>query len=129
LRVAVLSRGAVRVPASILSAQPVKIPDGQTAKVRVAIPPGYQAFENVAFELSEPPEGITLRDLSVAFGVAEFAVQVDGAKIKPGLRGNLIVTVSGERQPGGNAAAKAARRRLPMGTLPAIPFEVIGAPR
>jgi hypothetical protein len=129
LRVAVLSRGAVRVPASILSAQPVKIPDGQAARVRVAIPPGYQAFENVEFELSEPPEGITLRDLSLGFGAAEFAVQVDGAKIKPGLRGNLIVTVSGERQPPGNAAATAARRRLPMGTLPAISFEVIGAPR
>ena len=129
LRVVVLARGAVRVPASILSAQPVKVPVGQAARIRVAIPPGYRTFENVEFELSEPPDGITLRDLSVGPGVADFAVQVDAATIKAGLKGNLIVSVSGERQPGANAAPAAARRRVPMGMLPAIRFEVVEAPR
>jgi hypothetical protein len=129
LRVVVLARGAVRVPASILSAQPVKVPAGQAARVRVAIPPGYRTFENVEFELSEPPDGITLRDVSVGPGVADFAVQVDVEKIKAGLKGNLIVSVSGERRPGANAAPDAARRRVPMGMLPAIRFEVVEAPR
>jgi hypothetical protein len=54
----------------------------------------------------------------------QFVLQADAAKVKPGLRGNLIVTVSGERVPTGNQQAAAARRRVPLGTLPAIAFEI-----
>ena len=38
--------------------------------------------------------------------------------------GNLIVTAFAEKKP---ADAKAATQRIPLGTLPAIPFEVVGA--
>ena len=80
-------------------------------------------------------------------GGAEFVVQADAAKSKAGFRGNLIVTVSGERVPGPNAQAApippaqvvpnasagqaalpppaAARRRVTIGTLPAIAVEII----
>jgi hypothetical protein len=129
LRVAVLSRGGVRVPAAVTSPQPVRVAPGRPARVRVSLPPGYRAFENVEFELSEPPDGIALKGLSVGFGVAEFLLEADESKIRPGFRGNLIVVVSGERQPPANAKAPAPRRRLPMGTLPAISIEVIAPPR
>jgi hypothetical protein len=143
LRVSVIARGATRISSSILSSRPVRIPAGGTARVRVAMPPAYLAFDKIEFELSEPPEGIALRDVSLdraglqaggrfgaPFGAqpqfgAQFVLQADATKIKPGLRGNLIVTISGERVPAGNQPAPPVRRRLPLGTLPAIPFEII----
>jgi len=126
LRLTVLARGGVRVPPRIVGDQVVKIPAGGTVRVRVAIP-AVRAFEKIELALSEPPEGIELRDLVVTQAGAEFVLQADATKAKAGLRGNLIVTVSGERvpPPGGNQQGPAARRRLPLGTLPAISFEVI----
>jgi len=126
LWVFVAGRGATRVPSRLLGPQPVRIPAGGTATVRVAIPPAYRTFTNLEFELSEPPKGITLRDLSLGEGSAAFVLQADAANAKPGARGNLIVTISGERTPPANSqqAAPPARRRLPIGTLPAIAFEV-----
>jgi hypothetical protein len=95
-----------------------------------AVLPAMRAFEKITLELSEPPEGVTLRDVSVGGNEAEFVIDADRSKAAPGLRGNLIVVVSGERVPpqrAGQAAAPgpAARRRIPIGTLPAIPFEII----
>jgi hypothetical protein len=95
----------------------------------VATPPGYRTFEKVELELSEPPDGISVKDLSLGFDGADFVIQTDGSKVKAGLRGNLIVNVSGERVPPANAQrpAAAARQRVTIGTLPAIPFEIIPA--
>lgn len=127
LRVSVIARGATRVPAALVAAQPVKIPAGGTVKVRMTTPPAYGTFEKVELELSEPPDGISLKDLSLGFGGVEFVLEAEAAKVKAGLRGNLIVTVSGERVPPANARrpATAARQRVTIGTLPAIPFEII----
>jgi len=138
LRISVTGRGATRIAATIVSAQPVRIPAGGTVRVRVALPPAWLTFEDVKFELSEPPDGITLRDVSIdaspsasrlppASGPpgAQFVLQADAARIMPGLRGNLIVTVSGERTGRGAQQAATARRRVPMGTLPAIAFEIV----
>ena len=56
----------------------------------------------------------------------DIVLQGDAAKVKPGLRGNLIVNVFGERTPAaGDGKAKANRQRVPLGTLPALPFEVV----
>jgi hypothetical protein len=49
-------------------------------------------------------------------------VQAD--KAKPGLRGNLILDAFREVAPKPDAANQ-TRRRQPLGTLPAIPFEVV----
>lgn len=125
IRINVGRRGATRVSSQLLTASPVKIPAGGLAEVRVTIPPGYTTFEKLQFELSDPPEGVTLSDLSVAQAGAEFVLRADRSKLKPGLRGNLIVAVSGERVPPANAPQPAARRRLRIGTLPAIPFEIV----
>src|SRR5450759_3798233 len=125
LRVFVSGRGGTRVPARLATAQPVKILAGGSAQVRVALPPAFATFEKIECQLSEPPEGLTLRDLVVVQAGASFVLQADAAKIKPGLRGNLIVTMSGERVPPANQPAPAARRRVMLGTLPAIAFEIV----
>lgn len=125
LKVTVIKRGAVRMSAGILSELPVKIPVGGTAQVRVTMPP-YRAFDKIQMELSEPPEGISVRDVSSDPRGTNIVLQSDAAKTKPGLRGNLIVEVSGERTPAAEAGkAKANRQRIPLGTLPAIPFEIV----
>ena len=125
LKVTVLARGGTRVPARILDTEVARIPAGGSARVRVALPP-TRAFQNVQLELSEPPEGVSLRDVAIGEAGAEFVLEADASKAKPGLRGNLIVTVSGERVPPqrANQPAPAARRRVPIAVLPAIPFEI-----
>ena len=51
------------------------------------------------------------------------------AKVKPSLAGNLIVDAFVDGTPDkAPAKAKANQRRVPLGTLPAIPFEVTAAP-
>ena len=103
LRLTVALRGGTRVSSRLLSSEPVKIPAGGRAQVRVAIPPGYNTFEKLRLELSDPPEGITLSDLTVVQAETQFVLQADANKINPGIRGNLIVTVSGERVAPANA--------------------------
>ena len=56
----------------------------------------------------------------------DLVLKCDAAKAAPGLKGNLIVNAFG-----GGAGARAAgkpqgnQRRAPLGTLPAIPFEIV----
>jgi hypothetical protein len=116
LKLAVARRVVFRTPVRILGEQPVKIPAGGTARLRFQLDlPPNNLFSKVLYELSEPPEGIAL---SSAPGEAEIVLQCD-AKVKPGTKGNLIVNIFGERQVQGMA------RRIALGVLPAVTFEVI----
>jgi hypothetical protein len=128
LKLTVLARGGTRFPARVVSGETVRMPAGGSARVRVELPVA-RALQNVQLELSEPPEGVSIRAVEVDGAGASFVVEADASKAKPGLRGNLIVALSGERMPAqrGNQAAPpgaAARRRVPVGVLPAIPFEI-----
>ncbi len=123
--VSVIKRGSTRTSITILSELPVKIPLGGTAKIRVTLP-ANKSFDKLQMELSEPPEGITVRDISSDPKGTDIVLQSDAAKTKPGLRGNLIVDVFGERTPAAaEGKPKPNRQRIPLGTLPAIPFEIV----
>lgn len=124
LRVAVAARGGLRTSLRILGPDLATIRQGGSVPITVALPPGYRTFEHLQFELSDPPEGVTLTDVSVESSAATFVLRADPAKAKAGLRGNLIVTISGERVPPAAQPAPPARRRVVLGTLPAIRFEV-----
>ncbi|MDD4892123.1 MAG: hypothetical protein PHU85_19545, partial [Phycisphaerae bacterium] len=142
LAAAVIGRGQQRGSASILSATPVKIPAGGTARVTTNLPT-RTLFGLIEFDLSEPPDGITIQDVTSDGFVSQIILHADAAKAKPGLRSNLIVNVSltppaPTSQPATQPAAAAAKpttqpaaaprpaaRRRPIGTLPAIPFEVV----
>ena len=126
LDVTVSGRFMNRMPLKILSATPVKIPAGGTARVRISAP--GNAFANrVRLELNEPPEGITLGKVSSVSEGTEIELRSDAAKAKPGLKGNLIVSIL----PGQALAAAAKNKkqgnqpRTAVGTLPAIPFEIV----
>jgi hypothetical protein len=116
LKLAVARRVVSRTPVRVLGEQPVKIPAGGTARLRVQLdlPPNNQ-FSKVLYELSEPPEGIAL---SSAPGEGEIVLQCD-AKVKPGTKGNLIVNILGERE------VQGMTRRIALGALPAVTFEII----
>jgi hypothetical protein len=126
LDVAVSGRFMNRISLKVLSATPVKIPAGGTVRVRVGAP--TSAFANrFKLELNEPPEGITLGKVVPTSEGAEIELCSDAAKAKPGLKGNLIINIfQGQALV---AAAKnkkqANQRRASVGTLPAIPFEIV----
>jgi hypothetical protein len=119
----VLGRNALRIQ----SATPVLLPAGGTARVRVGMPPGAAAT-GVKFqlELNNPPDGITIEAVTISGPGAEVVLKCDAAKVKPGTAGNLIVDLYAQRpQVAAKKKAQANRRPPPIGTLPAIPFEVV----
>ncbi len=114
--VAVIGRFRPAETARILSALPVKIPGGGAARVQVSLP-GGPFLNQIAFELTDPPDGVTLQTVSPT----EFMLRADATKISPGRKGNLIVQATAARRPPPGAPG----RRFTVGALPAIPFEVI----
>jgi hypothetical protein len=130
--------------------RPVLIPVGGTATVSLRMPLKTPLGE-IGLELSDPPAGVSLVRLVERGWQTDLVLQA-AADAKSGLRGNLIVDVSLTRPPpaegtepvraapapapgalrGTNAASRAQApavavpRRVPIGTLPAIPFEVVG---
>jgi hypothetical protein len=126
LEVAIVGRGFIRDPVRIVGESRIRIPVGGTASVRLS---GAAAalVDRIQLELSDPPEGLTLEKVVREQGKTELVLRGDASKLKPGLGGNLIVNVipSG----GGSAAQKTKKqgnaRRRAVGTLPAIPFEIV----
>jgi hypothetical protein len=126
LEVAVLKRPNPRATMKLLSATPVRIPVGGTARIQVGLP-GPRLAERAQFELSNPPEGIAIQSVSPTRDGVEIVLQTDAAQVEPGLRGNLIITGFAPR-PGEPGAAKPKgnqNQRISLGALPAIPFEII----
>jgi hypothetical protein len=128
LKVAVRRQVAFRTPIKVTAEEPLKIPAGGTVRLSVQVTrPPNNLIERVQYELSDPPEGVALKEILPAENGTDIVLQADAAKAKPGIRGNLIVTISGERTPPATKGAQPAnRQRIPLGTLPAVPFEIVG---
>lgn len=125
--VAVSDRWSQRNPARLLSQTPIRIPLGGTARIRLGLP-ANTPLNRFQLELSEPPEGVTIQQVVPSPGGAEIVLHGDAAKLTPGLAGNLIFnTLSAGGTNAGRDKAPANRRRVPLATLPAIPFEVVPA--
>jgi hypothetical protein len=116
-------RPNARAAWKIESEKAVKLPVGGTATVRVALTAPRLA-DAIRLELNAPPEGIAIQNVETIRDGVAIVLKVD-AKAKAGLKGNLIVDAFMERA--APNVPQSARRRVPLGTLPAIPFEVIGA--
>ena len=126
LKIVIPRRAAARPPEAVLYAQTLAIAAGGSVRIpiRMFLQPN-NPFDTIQLALSEPPDGITLQEASVGTQGGDIVLQCDASKVKAGMRGNLIVNVTGERTlPAGKANAPAARRRIPLGALPAIPFEI-----
>lgn len=110
--------------ARLVSETPVRIPAGGTARVCFDAP-GRAFLDRVQLELSEPPDGVTIKSIGPAREGTEIVLQCDAEKARAGLSGNLIVSAfAAPRQEGGKG--QALRRRASLGSLPAIPFEIVG---
>jgi hypothetical protein len=102
----------------------LKIPAGGMIRYPLAIPNRPNLAE-VGVELSEPPAGITLvRAIREGAGLV-LLIAADAETAKPGLQGNLILNVFAERSVPGRNGRPATKRRVPVGTFPAVPFEVV----
>jgi len=78
VKVTVLGRGGTRAPARLAGQGTARIPVGGSTRMRMMLP-AARAFRNIQLELSEPPEGLSLRDVVVNEEGAEFVLESDGA--------------------------------------------------
>jgi hypothetical protein len=101
----------------------LRISVGGAAMLRVAVPPG-QAGNRIQLTLSDPPDGIGIAEVNQAGGLIQVRFSAD-QKVKPGLAGNLIVEAFALQSSGASNPQPANKRPVPLGTLPAIPFEVV----
>ena len=121
LKVCVMGKGnALRV----LERLPVRLIPGGMTRLHVALP--SRNFRHVTFELMEPLPGIMVRSGSCRDGVAELVLECD-AKAKLNTMGNLILQAFGERSNGSPSKSPPRTQRSPLGTVPAISFEIIAS--
>ena len=124
-------RPALRDSFKLISATPVKIAPGSTARVRLTAPPGNDFNERFKLELESAPEGMTLEKVARVGSDLELTFACDPDKTKPGMSGNLICAVIPL-----NPAAPDPQKKRPANqpkrpgatTLPAIPFLVVDPP-
>ena len=100
-----------------VESESVRLTRGGTAQVRVALA-APRLMDGLKLELNGAPEGIAIQQVSpMGRGVA-IVLRVE-ENVKAGLRGNLIVDAFAER-----TTPQGVKRLAPLGTLPAIAFEV-----
>jgi hypothetical protein len=89
------------------------------------LPTPYRLQSETQLALSDPPEGITIQKVTADRDKLIVLVSVQADKVKPGLKGNLILDAFRDVAANPGAGVLKARRQS-MGTLPAVPFEVVG---
>jgi hypothetical protein len=114
--------GRAAIPWKVSPDRPVQLAPGGTAAVRVSVPARRPAGQ-MEFALNGPPEGIALERVTPLPGGVEILLRAEAGKVKPGLKGNLILDAFFVPA----AGAPGRPRRQALGVLPAVPFEV--APR
>ncbi|NQU12442.1 hypothetical protein HQ590_16725, partial [bacterium] len=112
-------------PARVLAKEPVRIPAGGNAQVRIAVPGGTSG-EQIQVELIEPPEGITVQEVSHEEECVSIVLCADVATVTPGLQGNLIAKAFKEKSVPDRNGKEQPNQRISLGTLPAIPFKITG---
>ncbi len=112
-------------PVELVGDVPVQIPAGGATEVRIRIPKRPK-LRKIELELSDPPTGMSLQDVTVVPDGLAFQLRVDGDALQVGFADNLIVEAFTEvvREAKGDKKAK-RRQRISLGVLPAIPFEIV----
>ncbi len=130
------ARPGIATPAA--SVQTVRLPAGGNASFTVETPPQARRAGRVTLALNDPPPGVTLEKADASSGRIE-VVLAAAADAKAGARGNLIFDLILERSdtppaapnppaPPAPAAPPSRRegpRRVVLGQLPAIPYEIL----
>ena len=120
LKVAIIGRFRSRGEMTVATPSPVRISAGGTARLELSLPAGG-LVSNIVYELLDPPEGISIKEMTRD----ALMLQADAAKIKPGQKGNLIITATGEQPQAADRQKPAANnRRAPLGAFPAVSYEI-----
>ena len=96
----------------------LRIPAGGTAEVRLRGGRKPNSVSRAGFDLDEAPDGLSVEDTAYADQgrEARVAIHADAETVKPGDRGNLILTA---------LARGGGKQRRVLGLAPAIPYEII----
>jgi hypothetical protein len=127
LKVQMIGRGSTL---RVATRMPVTMVPGGLTRIRISTPQARSVGE-VKLELIEPPPGIAVLRCDRGVDYVDVTLSCDPTKTKPGTQGNLLFNAIGERNGGsakqGKGAAKLQRSQL--GTVPAIPFDVVATDR
>ncbi|MFQ5503603.1 MAG: hypothetical protein ACE5F1_02270 [Planctomycetota bacterium] len=124
LLVMVSGRGRSRSTLRLAQRGPVALPRDGSAWVHVAgVPAAF--LKQIKLALSDPPEGISIGKVTAQQdGGLAILLKADAEKVELGQKGNLIIDAFLERSV--SRGGQRRRRRVPVGVLPAIPFEIRG---
>lgn len=124
-------------PVALAGPSPVRIPVGGSARVRIKTRK-RAVLKEMQLELNEPPEGLTLHDVTVVPEGLAFKLKADKDIMQSGFADNLIVEAFREYTPKqkdgppkvglikpGVAGPSNQKRRYSMGIFPAIPIEIV----
>jgi hypothetical protein len=112
-------------PVELVGSSPVRIPAGGTAQVRIKTPKRKE-LQEIQLKLSEPPEGMTLHDVTVVPEGLAFQLKADKDLLQSGFSDNLIVEAFREYTPNlQNGKPANQKRRDLIGIFPAIPIEIV----
>jgi hypothetical protein len=126
LKLTIRRGNAFRAPLEVHAGDPLKIPSGGKVEVPVLVPVSAANFlDKVLYELSAAPSGVELKETIESSGGAVLVLACDAQKAKIGERGNLIFSISAERKTTEGEKARVNRQRIPLGALPAVPFEIV----
>jgi len=103
----------------------VRIPAGGSAQVRIKTRRS-SILKGMKLELNEPPDGLTLHDVTVVPEGLVFQLKADKEAMQSGFADNLIVEAFRESTPKQKDGKPSnQKRRYSMGVLPAIPIEIV----
>lgn len=105
---------------------PSPLPLKPGKKVHVHLPlPQRKGAQALRVELSEPPAGVSLHSQEANIGGLDIVLEVEGSKLAPGQRGNLVFAAYMENAPNNKTKGKPkTARKVALGYLPAVPFVV-----
>ena len=123
-RITVNGRGQALPILALAPGQPITLPAGGNTTIKLAGVAAGSAGK-LTLQLNEPPDGISIKDAANGAIGQEIILEADAKKVKPGIKGNLIVDAYREiTVPVTKATPKGGTRKVLIGTLPCVPFEV-----
>jgi hypothetical protein len=87
--------------------------------------PATPLIQRFHVTLGEPLDGIAVQNVTADREGVTLVLRAESAKLKPGFKGNLILSAFAERAAAPANGRPGAARRPPMATLPAIPIEIV----
>ena len=106
---------------------PVQITKGNTSKIQIKMKRKKKVLKEMRLKLTEPPDGLTIQDVTVVPEGLEFNIKADkDAAVKTGFKDNLIIEVFREYVPKRQKNKPNPKKsRYSMGFFPAIPIEIV----